>query len=364
MAAFADNYTGGPGETIYCGHAGPVSAFPAWRVDAPLNAWKQIAGTSGAGGANLQEFSSFQIVGDELFVGAAGGHNIWDNRVTSIDLSADAPPWVLRNPSSLLADVQDAAYYADGKPNSRHTRFNFQWMPGVRGGRLMFLGARDAWGPVGAVSYPTVDGFDPVTNAWDPAGTYPSIPLGVTNGSGCVDDAGNGWANGESKFAAATETWSDPLTAFAAKPVRYPWCNATGQGYMFGLCYGDGWGASLALGVCAIRQSGTVQESITFNSSAALTQFIADIPSEAGMSYDPVNNWFLFYAGAVAGRVYKVIPNASTVWDMEIFSYGAGNDMPPVSNAGTQNRIQYHAGYQGFLLIPSNASNIYFMRTS
>lgn len=230
----------------------------------------------------------------------------------------------------------------------------------------MLLGARDVFG-IGPPSFGTVDGFNLATSTWDGASAYPDITGGSASvdGGACVDGNGDGWVYSCTyKFTAATKTWSFPLTATAAKRVRYPWALATGKGYMFGLCYGDGWGYSLTLGVCAIKQVGNVQTQISFNPSVALDQFIADIPIEAGMDYDQINDCFLFCAGNPAGRVYKIVPNATTVWDMTIFQYGTGNTVPAAAPAGVQSRIKYVALLKGFVMLPRNTSNLLFMRTA
>ncbi len=357
-----------PGATAHVGKIKPVSAAPAWLAGRALNEWHPISGTllenSGAGRA-IQEFSSFALVGTRLIAAASGGHEVSDNRVVGIELNVDAPTWPaspLCTPSLPGDVVSDAAWNLDNKPNSRHTRFNIQYMPTINGGRVMLLGARDLYTTISPGSQPHVAGFNLATNTWDAPSTYPNAPAGP-NGGGCVDDNGNGWMNGNQKLDAVTKTWST-ITTVAAKNVRYPWANAKGKGYMFGLCYGDGWGYSLNLGICAVKQVGDVQTQITFNSSAALTQFVADVPAEAGMDYDTVNDYFLFCAGSPAGRVYKIIPNNTTVWDMEIFAYGSGNVMPIVAPGGTQKRFIYVPEFKGFVFAPGRYSEILFMKTA
>jgi hypothetical protein len=339
--------------------------MPAWMAGKPLNEWFAIPNTSGAGGAPIEEFSGWALAGTRLISPLSGGHSVSDNRVVGIDLAVNAPSWSLLNAPSNVADrVQAVPYYADGKPISRHVRHNAQWMPALN--RVMMLGVRDYWA-ASPGSLATVDGFNLDTNTWDAPATYPNILGGspYVDGGACVDANGDGWVYScTRKFTAATKTWSTPLTVTAPKRVRYPWALDTKRGQMFGLCYGDGWGYDLALGVCAIKQIGNVQTQITFNPSAALNQFIADVPAEAGMAYDPINDYFLFHAGALAGRFYKIIPNSGTVWDMEIFSFGAGNVMPGAAPGGIQSRLSYVPSLKGFAILPGNTSNLYFLRTA
>ena len=108
-----------------------------------------------------------------------------------------------------------------------------------------------------------------------------------------------------------------------------------------------------------------VQTLITFNDSAAKTQWLADTPSYCGMVYDPENDFFLFYQGFYAGRVYKIIPNDTLVWDMELFSYGPGNVTPTASSgAGINGRFTYVPALKGVVMLPLETTNIYFMRTA
>lgn len=360
-----DTSTVATGQTHRGGRAAPV-ALPTWLTGRALNEWKEIPNTGGGGGAALEEFSGFALAGTRLVGAASGGHGVSDNRVVAIDLSLNAPAWVQLNPPSAFADViPDAGRNADGKPNSRHTRYNIQWMAALN--RVMLLGARDLYTAISPGSQPTVDGFNLDTNTWDVGTTYPDVLGGTAyvDGGACIDPNGDGWVgSSERKFDKTTKTWSAPLTAVAAKRVRYPWSTSAARNMMFGLCYGDGWGYSVSLGVCAIMQVGNVQTQITFNSSTALTQFIADVPAEAGMDYDSINDNFLFCSGSPAGRIYKIIPNAGTVWDMEIFSYGAGNIMPVASVAGTQSRFKYIPEYKGFVLLPTRDGNLQFLKTA
>jgi len=116
-----------------------------------------------------------------------------------------------------------------------------------------------------------------------------------------------------------------------------------------------------------IRIAGSAKSNITFNPSAALTQFLADKPAYSAMEYDPVNDQYLFYQGAAGStsRVYVIKPNASTVWDMSVLTLGAGSIVPDAAvGAGVFNRFRYVAELRGFVLMSSGTSNLYFLRTA
>lgn len=359
-----DNYSGNG--TIYGGQAAPtLSALPAWAAAAQLNTWMEVPGTSSAGGALLYEFSSFVRVGAKIYASLTGGHAYTDNRTTAIDMRADTPTWALLDPPSASSDViANASHYADGKPSSRHTRFLPKYMPSLG---IVHLSARDVYGV--PPSFGAVDVYNLSTNTWAPKDTYPSlVNSGFPNavdGGGCLDPNGDGWVYSCTyKFDRNTHTWSKPLTTTVPteRRVRYPWCTA--PTYMFGLCWGDGWyfrtGPVEQTPVNAIRQIGNVQEIITFNPSAALTQFINDIPGEAGMAYDPINDRFLFYSGQIAGQFFEIKPNASTVWDMSLVTF-SGPTPPLTGGAGIQDRFQYSPEFKGLFLYPKQGVNFFFL---
>jgi hypothetical protein len=340
-------------------------APPAWLAGRALNEWHEIPGANSAvnipvNSPPLDKYCGWVLVGNKIYSPLPGGHTDSSyNGTVAIDLSLDSPAWVEVNPPSASSNVvTPAAYYLDGKPTSRHTRFNGQYFPSLN--RILMLGARDTYGGA-AASFPTVDGFNLTTNQWDPAGTYPDVMNGAVNGGAYLDPQGNGWVAGF-KFDKVTKTWSAPITSYAPNGVRYPWATSIARNLVFGMCRGNGWGGA---GLTALIQVGNAQTQITFNSSAALTQLLADNTAfEAGMAYDEINDYFLFSAGRGDGCIYKIIPNSTAVWDMQIFSYGSGSVTPAAAIGGVQSKFTYIPAYKGFLYLPSATSNLMFMRTS
>ena len=342
----------------------PLRSQPAWLANKPLNEWFAIPNTSGAGGSSVNAFCGFALRPDtgEIFIAAAGGHqDSADNRVVSIGLMADQPSWSLRIAPSAVVQ-QDVAYYADGKPSSRHTYQTSHWVPAL--GRVMLMGERFAYG--NAFQFPTVDGFDPNRNAWDARGTYANMPAGY---GAVVDGRGFVWSNVLGRWNPSTRTWTSPIAnTNGAAFVRWPYAYDAARNQIFGLCFadGEGYGARVVNAV-RVPVEGAAAFPVTFNPSAALTQFIADAPTYAGMDYDVANDRFFFYSGqgTAAGRVYVVTPNDGNTWDMAILSLGAGSVTPAdPGGAGINNRLRYVPALQGFVLLANGNSNLYFMRTT
>ena len=348
----------------------------------PLNTWFAIAGTVHAGSAAAPSddptdqfassnrrlsYSGMGLRNCEIILAANGGHEDYSgNEVTSLDLSQDTPAWAMRSAASpASAIVMDVPYYTDGKPSPRHTYWSTIWS--AQHNRLMLHYTRFVWGK--GVSFGNSNAFNLDTNTWDAQGTW-----GTSNYTGgCADAEGNVYAMGMGYFAlnkwtASTGAWSNVATYPDAINVN-PVCFDPKRGHLFAMAWGDGQGDNLgtSLSMSAIRIAGTTKTNITFNSSAALTQFNSDQPIYSAMEYDQVNDQYLFYEGGAGrtGRVYVVKPNDTAVWDLSILTLGAGSVLPDAAvGAGVFNRFKYVPALRGFVLMSSGTSNVYFMRTA
>lgn len=343
------------------------TTIPAWLNGKPLNEWFEIPNTSGAGGAVVDAWGGWAPREDlsELYFAASGGHSDgWENSVISIRLTDNAPTWILRCASSPFSNViNNAAYYSDGKPGARHIYQGNLWVPAVN--RVMMFGLNYTY--PSAWQYFTVDGFNPTTNTWDPAGTWKN----VQGGFGTVRESNSSvvWTQGLNRWDPNTDTYSTPITSRTNTAIRFPVAHDTKRGQLFTLQVGDGQGYSLNLGLQSSRipLSGNQQFDVTFNSSPALTQFLADSPTYSAMDYDPDNDRFLFYCGQStgAGRIYVISPNSGNVWDMSILPLGPGSLTPiAATGAGINRRFSYIPALKGFVMLPTKSSNLYFIRTA
>ena len=343
------------------------ASTPTWLQGKALNEWFPISGTSGAGGAPLNDYSGFGLTTDgKIAAGAAGGHGgSRDNRVVVLNLLSDAPTWSVLNTASSTAP-DDVAYNPDGKPASRHTYHSTIYVPYFD--RVMLFGVR--FTAPSAYTFEKVDGFNVSTGAWD--GVVPGRP--GQSGSGyadnlpgyygaAIDGTGNVWSTGGlAKYSPSSNTWSQPVTSPAPNGVRYPWAWDSRRQQMFGLCWGDGEGYNAD--VRAIKQVGSSQTQVTFNSSAALSQFMADRPTYAGMDYDGDNNRFLFFSNDHPTRIYVITPNDGNVWDMTLLTLGSGSVALPSTSAPLVSKFRYVPQLKGFVCMPDAAQNLYFIRTA
>jgi hypothetical protein len=349
--------------------------LPAWLAGKAIGECIEIPGSGGAGGAAAGAWGGYAVRHDtnEIFLVAQGGHgDSYDNRVTSLNLSNDAPGWVLRNPPTPANQLVVAAnYYADGKPSSRHIYDHAHWVPQVN--RILQIGGRGTWPNGGDVS--ASDGFNPDTNEWDPPGTW-TFTLGIGYGVAVDHVHGHIWTNGLRRFNPKTNTYDRAVAGSSAAQVRYPTVYDSLRDQMFCLMFGNGQGANLDQGIQASRfpTSGVGQFAVTFNASAAYTQFLAQSnPAKgyAGMTYDSDNDKFYWYSGQAGheNELYVITPppvgNPTAAWDMSLFVFASGSaSLPTTPLAGLNGRIKYLPLLKGFILCPTGTGKIYFVRTA
>lgn len=360
-----DRYVCGSGAKIYAGRYRPL---PAWLSGKPLNEWFPIPNTSGAGGSSVDDYCGLAIRDDlsELWSAAAGGHGgSTDNRVVSIRLSDDAPAWTVRKASSTVFQ-DDVAYYSDGTPAARHTYHSIHWIPGRN--RLMLHGFYGASG--NASSFHVVDGFNPDTNQWDAAGTWPDAP-GAAGWYGFVrGNNGDVWYGGGVRWNQAANNYS---TFSWTRAPRFPGCHDSTRNRVFTLQYGDSQGFDTGYGVWASVISATgVQTLVTLTDGGALTELQNNTPVYSGMDYDPILDKYCFYPGVKLGtgpypnpeKIYLIDP---VTYAVSTLALGAGSVVPnntPVTGSGIQSRFRYVPNLRGFVMLPQKSSNLYFIRTA
>lgn len=347
-----------------------ISTNPQWMNGKSVHEWFSISGTTHAGSpaapnedirdnfANSTRrlaYSNITIKDNEVFLAAVGGHGDYGgNEVTSIDLSSNNPTWQLRSASS-TGIVVDVPYYPDGKPTSRHTYWTNLWSSTRN--RIMLHRTRFSYGF--AVSFPDSNGFDPVQNKWDPDNTWSDGYSAVTS-----DSRDNAWAlldvgGGQLyRWEAITDTWTK---TWDFRPLRFPngpMVQDTRRDQLFTLAWWDGWGVGTSISAILFNSGWTTATPITFNSGSALSQFMTDKPAYATMIYDPDNDRYVFFDG-MQRKLYEIIPNASTTWDIRIIN--TIWNLPPISSYSFS-RMGYIASLKGIVVMPSGTQNLYFMK--
>lgn len=361
------SYEAESGATMYIGCEAPI-VYPAWATK-DANEWIEISGTSGTDGQPMNAWGDFSINQDtgEILFGLLGGHNDgYQTRMSSLPLLSDAPAYVRLKESipielALYSNgVNIYPYCLDGTtPSSRHPRYSTHYCP--QNNRLMYIGSPSLYGS-GGESSPVSNGFNLATNEWDPPGTYASTPFDYVYGT-AIDDLGNIWCR-YYKYNRAANTYT-------ALPSSYANTSAfdTSRRKLFALVKGNGQGYDTHLGLIAktFNEDCSAYQTITFNASAALTEFSSFDLDYSGMTYDPVRDRFLYYWGKAGaqGVIYIITPNGTNVWDVSKLVQGPNSvlpSLPPTSGAGINNRFKYLAALDGVVLITRESANVYFMK--
>jgi len=284
---------------------------------------------------------------------ATGGHNDYaGNEVTAIELADANPAWRLLAAGSAADKVApDVAYYQDGLPTSRHTYDSVHFS--TTRNRLILHGSRFVYGR--AVSFGASNGFNLDTLRWDAAGTW-------RDGGGvvCRDERDYVWAASRyyymNRWDPATDTWTQ--TGYFPFGIFGPLAHDTTRDQLFQLAWGDGQGSNSGVNAYKYNAHGSTQTPVTFNASAALSQFRADMPAYASMIYDPNGDRFLFWDG-MSGRLYQVKPNAGAGWDISIL---VTTGRTPPQTSGSYGRMAYLPALRGCVFMPSGHESLYFIR--
>jgi len=366
-------YSVGSGGSVYAGMTAPAPSVPAWLVGAALFQWVQIpntihmgspadptdtGGASSRSNARLAYSNIARDNGTRIIIAATGGHADYSgNEVTGIDLGVDAPTWSLLMARSTSVQ-QNVPYYADGKPTSRHGYWGVHYS--TTRSRLMLHYTRFSYGT--AVSFVNSNGFNLANNTWDPQGTWAD----AVGPALCNDSNDNAWAYASGgvqlwKWTAATDSWAQ--TGSFANQVCGPMAFDSARSQFFHLAWGDGQASGSGVSAYKYNAAGNTQTAITLNSiGGALAQFTADTGSYASMEYVVANDCYFWWDG-VSRRLYKVVPNTGTTWDLSIQATTGTAPPQAESSFGRMVRI-VTPNFSGLAFMPTGYTNLYFLRTA
>lgn len=190
-----------------------LSKAPGWNDYGPTK------GTGNQTGLYVDSGAAVKASGSEFFLAGGGHADYAGNEVFTIRLADSHPGWVRRNLPTPPADIPwnanpergtPASHYSDGRPAARHTYWQMQFCD--QRNLLMFHGASAVYSQ-NAISFNTVDAFDPETNDYLPRDTFKPKALGTWGG--LVVKVGNGdilqtqdHSGAVIYWTQATDTWS------------------------------------------------------------------------------------------------------------------------------------------------------------
>jgi hypothetical protein len=345
--------------------------MPAWRQGQAVGEWRQLSNSalsaapravsvSGSTGpqSKVIAWTGFAIDtrNSAVFSVANGGHSDYSgNEVNRIGLLDSAPKWTeprAATPSSQV--IENTAYYADGRPTSRHTYYGATFNE-ARGRAMLLSGAR--WGDGHTLN--TVDGFNTAVNDWDPAGSYPNVPpdfVSPAYSSAVVDDKSTGdvyvFAN-----------W----TVWRLGSASNSWSKLSSQGV-----YGQ---------YSAAAMDAKRKRILVIGGDVSDTRSVYDVASNTmqpitftgpnagamnngggnGLVYDPgLDAYLLRSRDDAGGTIYRI--NAQTFY-VDTLPTSNGAAIPSTTN-GVWKRFLYVPQLKGVVYFPSYEGNAWFIRTS
>jgi hypothetical protein len=336
---------------------------PAWLEGQAVGEWRAIPGSSmslappsvpglGNVSARIHGWASLSIDDRSatVYSAANGGYTDYaGNEVVAIALHADAPRWIeLRAPTPAAQLAERSSHYLDGRPSSRESFYGQVFLE--RRNRAITLGGAYWQGGAG----PQVDAFDLARLDWDPAGTFPLIPLrfylfawSVVEDERTGDlyvfdnravyrwiDAANRW---ETTVAGTAISGNYSASATDVARRRILLIEGAGTGHLYD-----------------IEARSAVR--ITLSGVAA-----AEVGSEGalGIVHEPVTDRFLVRRAGGGPAVYAI--DAGT-FAVEMLATRGGEAIPPSVN-GVYRRFLYAPTLGGVVLYPDYSGEMWFLRT-
>jgi hypothetical protein len=351
------------------GDSTPSDELPAWRVGQEIGEWRQISGTAPSTcPISVQTYPTLGATGPQAKIIAyggmaldrstsrlymhGGGHNDYaGNEIDMLDLSADSPTWVEVQPSSPVSAIgSNQAYYSDGRPAAAHVYGGAHFI--VQRNRWMRFGNL-CWGN-GNVSFDTVDGWNPTTQQWDPAGTYPDAPsfMGPVEHVFCQDHStGNVYAAQNynvSRWNQATNTWTSLISNASGRDMRAgSMAFDHTRGRMLCLAGAENSNHFFNTSNNTYTASG-MTGSIPTNMSKCSTEYIEAIDSYFCKNYQSGGRYWLINAGTMVSTEFNP-------------SSGSGIALAIVDNENW-NRALYVPALGGIVYTPNYTSSVWFLR--
>jgi hypothetical protein len=371
-----------------------LSAHPAWYTSSTTSEWRTFsggpadtlsavdpcpAGTCSYSGTERQPSMVTAWCGaaaspNSLIIAAQGGHsNYAGNEVYEFVFNTATPRWFRRiDPSTSLQS--NVAYFADGKPNSRHGYKNDCYIgTGTNGGRWFSPFGVSLWGSVTEYNSSTTGkaaSWQQGTASYDAQSTFADYP-GARDYDGVVeyDPVGHKvWvsepgATGNWRLFSldvATNTW----TTYANSSVGLH-TGVTTTGFIDPIRR-----------VLVVQSGSTIWvRDLAFPNNPGRPYTVSGLTGNA-MAYEPVSGKWVHWGG---GKTLRVITppssyrsgdgstlnalNASATYTVGATITPSGGSTPtsPASN-GTYGRFAYIANPRGFCVVNATNESMYFFK--
>lgn len=285
---------------------------------------------------------------------ANGGHSDYSgNEVDLLDIERERPAWrELLPPTSAANYTACSAYYADGRPTSRHTYYGVTF--DELGDRIMLFGG--SWSCDNGVPFlTTIDSYNIGANAYSAAGTHPQFPDIFSSVPAFSRDPATGdvYVNNFRTLG----RWSRSTNEFA---ILSPTGSEISWGYQAMSAFDSSRGRILFLGgQNADRHiytpSANAFTQVTLKGS--LSSYVAAAEGHA-MFYVPTLDRYLIRGDGAGGTIYQVHPST---FEITQFPTTSGVAVPSTEN-GPYNKFLYVPRLGGAVYVPTYFGNAWFLR--
>jgi hypothetical protein len=338
-------------------------SLPLWLQGAAVNEWVEIDGTAltsaqsgftSPGGAKTHVCAysggAVQASGSVVWIFGGGHQDYAGNEPYTIRLADDVPAWLRRrDPTASVQD--DVEHYADGRPSSRHSYFQPQFINALS--KFFCFGGASTWGSGNSGSL-AVDAFDPTGNDWDAAGTYDPIPAAAGSACGvCKDGDENvyihNYGNGALyKWTRSTGEWST-LSNIDVGNLATSFCVDTSRNRILRHAKGG-----VSASVIALSNGAKTDISLTGDDAAQIVN--------GNLVYDPIVDCFWFWKWDET-TLWKIHP---TTWAVTVQSVtGSVPNNTFVDGVHEfYGRFNYCPELKGLVFVKDASANVHFLRTA
>lgn len=284
-----------------------------------------------------------------LMVIWGGGHaDYWGNEVYAFDINGLS--WSrLDEPSCGVSTCpKEVPDYPDGRPTSRHTYNNLQYIPAVD--RFMSFGIGAAWG-TGNFGGPQTDAYDLDTRRWSRKTPNPTNASSTSGLTAYDSKTGRVWVNRRNGlktlavYDPSTDTWEGPYGNYTP-PLGMTAAIDPGRQIM------------VAIGQNGVRVWDLTRPGNPTAVESANSAFLETVKSP-GFEFDPTINKFVAWTGGAS--VFVLDPDT---WAWTTIEPAAGSAVVPPAQVtnGTFGRFRYVPKYDAYVLVNGVKQNVYFYK--
>jgi hypothetical protein len=291
---------------------------------------------------------------------AAGGHADYaGNEVDALTLENEKPFWTqLLAPTPTAQITDSAAYYADGRPTSRHTYYGVSL--DTTNDRIMLFGGA-SWSLSGTGPANMVSSYNIAANSYNGSSTHPDQPHSQLDAGGSVNPfTGDFYSLASStlyRWNRSSNSWTNLIPSGASVPNGTTAMSAmdTTRGRILFIGGGNSDRHYYSI-------SGNSWTQVTLSGSGASAIATQDSSGGHGgaMIYVAEMDKYLVRLKAAGSTVYQIDP---LTFEVTTFPTTNGGSIPASElGTGCYNKFLYVPRLGGAIYVPTYSGNTWFLR--